>query len=74
MNTTNTTETKVRYPNVHVRLIGRDGNAFSILARVQKELRRAKVRKSEIHEFLKEATARDYNDLLTTVMRWVEVE
>jgi hypothetical protein len=62
----------VRYPDISVSLSGEDGNAFGILGRVTKALRRAGVPKDEIDEFYAEATAGDYDHLLQTVMRWVE--
>lgn len=62
----------VRYPDVRVQLEGEDGNAFAILGRVQKALRRAGVEPDEVQRFVREATAGDYEDLLATVMRWVD--
>lgn len=62
----------VRHPEVHVRLVGEDGNAYSILARVLKALRRASVSKEERDEFTREATSGDYDHLLQTCMRWVD--
>lgn len=62
------------YPNVTVKLIGKDGNAFAILGTVRKALKRAGVPSEEVERFSKEATGGDYNQLLGTVMRWVEVE
>ena len=64
----------VKYPQVKVKLVGEDGNAFSILGRVTKALRRAKVSEEEINLFRKEATSGDYNNLLATVMNWVGEE
>jgi len=63
----------VKYPNITVRLVGNDGNAFSILARCTREMRRAKLPTSEVDAFLEEARAGDYDDLLTTCMRWFDV-
>lgn len=63
----------VKYPEIEVELIGRDGNAFAILGAVQKELKRAKVPQEEITNFLDEATSGDYDHLLQTVMNWVMV-
>ena len=61
----------VKYPNVTVALVGEDGNAFAILGRVSKALRRAKVPKAEIDAFMAEATSGDYYHLLATVMATV---
>jgi len=63
-----------RYPNVVVQLTGNDGNAFTILATVQKALKRAGVEKSEIEAYSTESTAGDYNHLLRTAMEWVTVK
>lgn len=61
-----------KYENVMVKLSNEDGNAFAILGRVQKALRRAGVPQTEIDQFLSEATAGDYDSLLQTVMSWVD--
>jgi len=63
----------VRYPDIEVPLEGEDGNAFAIIGRVRKALRKAKVSQEEIDLFSTEAMAGDYDNLLQTVMRWVEV-
>jgi len=63
----------VRYPHIHVRLTGTDGNAFSILGKVQRELRRAGVPQEEIRAFTEEATRGDFNHLMATAMHTVEV-
>jgi hypothetical protein len=62
-----------KYPDIEVELIGHDGNAFSILARVRRELRRARVPEKEVEAFLAEATSGDYDHLLRTCMEWVDV-
>ena len=64
----------VKYPEVHVDLIGEDGNAFSILGRVTKAMRRGGVDKDEVKEFTDEATSGDYDHLLQTVMKWVDTD
>jgi hypothetical protein len=63
-----------RFPDVTVRLVGEDGNAFAILGAVTKALRKAGATPEEIREFTDEATSDDYDHLLATVMAWVEVE
>lgn len=63
----------VKYPEIEVQLTGNDGNAFSIIAAVQKELRRHPEAKDEISEFQKEAMSGDYDHLLQTCMKWVTV-
>ena len=65
--------TEPRYSNVTVKLIGTDGNAFAILARVRQGLRAIKVPETTIKEFIDSATEGDYNHLLATCMEWVKV-
>ena len=55
-------------------MLGRDGNAFAILGRVQGAMRRGGVPQDDIKKFMEEATKGDYDRLLTTVMSWVDVE
>ena len=59
--------------DVKVELIGEDGNAFHILGKVSKALRKAG-HKELAQEYLKEASAGDYDHLLATTMQYVEVE
>lgn len=61
----------VKYPEVNIRLVGEDGNAFAIIGRVSQALRRAGVSEDERKAFHAEATAGDYDNLLRTVMAWV---
>ena len=61
----------VKYPEIYVPLVGEDGNAYAILGRVSKALKRAGVSKEEVAEFHAEATSGDYNHLLRTVISWV---
>ena len=53
-------------------MVGKDGNAFSIIGRVTKALRNARVPLEERKEFQAEATKTDYNNVLQTVMKWVD--
>jgi hypothetical protein len=63
-----------RYPQVAVRLTGEDGNAFAILGRIREAMHTAGIPDAEIDEFMAEATDSDYDHLLQTCMRWVDVE
>lgn len=63
-----------KHPEVHVELVGQDGNPFSILGRVSEAMKRAKVPASEQSEFQAEATSGDYDHLLRTVTKWVSVD
>lgn len=62
-----------KYPKIKVRLIGADANAFSIITKVSNALQRNSVDEKEIDEFKEEAMSGDYNHLLRTVMKWVNV-
>jgi hypothetical protein len=55
-------------------LTGEDGNAFAILGKVSKALRRVGADKEYIDKFRNEATSGDYDHLLTTAMEYVDVE
>ena len=61
------------YPEIQVRLTGRDGNAFSVLGKVRKALKRSKVPPSELKAFFDEATDGDYDHLLQTCAKWVTI-
>lgn len=63
-----------RYPNIEVQLTGHDGNAVMIIGRVSRALRRAGVEQGEIDDFFEQATSGDYNNVLVTCMRWVNVQ
>ncbi len=65
------TSNDVRYPNVSVRLVGEDGNAFSILGRVTVAMRKGGVPREARDEFRKAATSGDYDHLLATCCEWV---
>ena len=59
-------------PKVTVQITGLDGNAFAIIGRCSKAMRRAGWGTTEIRDFQKEAMKGDYSDLLTTVMDYCE--
>ncbi len=63
--------TKKQKPTV--KLLGQDGNAFFILGSVNKALKRAGMER-EAKEFMEEATKGDYDHLLQTAMKFVEVK
>lgn len=60
-----------KFKNVRVQLIGMDGNAFSILARVIRAMKKEKCSSEEIKTYEKEATSGDYNHLLRVTMETV---
>lgn len=63
-----------KYPNIKVKLVGLDGNAFSILGRCFAAIRSSGLSKTELDEFKKQATSGDYNNLLSTCLEWSYVE
>ena len=60
--------------DVTVKLVGEDGNAFSILGKVRTALRRAGYDNAFIEEFAKKATSGDYMNLLAVVSEYVHIE
>lgn len=63
-----------KYPHVTVPLTGEDGNAFFIIGRTTRAMKRGGVSADEIKSFMEEATSGDYDHLLSTVMKWVSVD
>lgn len=63
----------IKYPHIKVKLTGRDGNAFAVMGAVTLALRRAHVSDAEIDAYVTESTDGDYDHLLQTAMRWVNV-
>lgn len=59
--------------DVKVNLLNVNGNAFSVMAAVTKAMRKAKIDEQVIDCFLEEATSGDYDNLLRTCMKYVEV-
>jgi hypothetical protein len=57
-----------------VKLVGTDGNAFSILGRVQKALRQAGADEEYVQKYQKEATSGNYDNLLMVTMDYVHVD
>lgn len=64
----------VKYPEIYVRLVHEDGNAYSILARVTSAMKRGALTQDEIEEFFVQATSSTYDHLLRTVMDYVSVD
>lgn len=62
-----------KYPDIEVELVGYDGNAMVIIGRVSTALRRGRVPREDIDAFVEEATSGDYDNVLQTCMRWVDV-
>ena len=62
-----------KYPNVTVRVPGKETSDIAIIARVRAALRKAGVSEDEIDAFTTEATTGDDDQLLRTVTMWVTV-
>lgn len=60
------------YPDVEVQLTGKDGNAFAVLARTKAAIRK-KHGNEAAEKFQDEAVKGDYDDLLGTCMKYVNV-
>lgn len=63
-----------KYPDITVRLVGEDGNVFVIIGRVRAALRENGCSSSEVASFTDEAMSGDYDNVLQTVLRWVNAE
>jgi hypothetical protein len=55
-------------------LVDQDGNAFNVLGLAQRAARKAGWSKEQIDEFMNEATAGDYDELLATCMKYFNVD
>lgn len=65
--------TEPKYPDVEVQLSGEDGNAFMMIGKTRRALKRHGVSDEEIEQFSTEATSGDYNNVIATIGRWVTV-
>lgn len=57
-----------------VELLGSDGNAMLIIGKCRRALQRAGYTKEQVEEFSKEATSGDYDHVIQTAMKWLDVE
>jgi hypothetical protein len=71
--TEETKETGFSTGRPEVVVIGRDGNAFSILGACKQAAIRSGAPSSEVSAFLAEAMSADYDHLLATVQKWFDV-
>ena len=62
------------YPHINVKLVGEDGDAFAIIGKVRQALRRNGVDETEVEQFTAEVKSGDYDNVIRTAMRWVEVD
>ena len=61
------------YPDIQVDLVGEDGNAFAIIGKVRQALRRGGVDDEVVKAFTEEATSGNYDNVVRTAMKYVEV-
>ena len=64
----------VKYPEINVKLTGNNGNAFVILGLVSSAMSRGGAAKDDIDAFKREAMCGDYDSLLRTCMKYVNIE
>jgi hypothetical protein len=62
-----------KYPDIVVRLVGEDVNAFFILGKCSRAMKRNGIF-DKYEEFKTEAISGDYDHLLRTVMAWFTLE
>ena len=61
------------YSHIKVQLTGQDGNAFNLISLVRTALRKNGVPQDKIEEFVDDAMSGDYDHVLQTCMKWVDV-
>lgn len=62
------------YPHILVKLTGYNRNAMAVMGRVTKALQKNGISKEVQNDFFKEATSGDYDHVIQTCMKYVEVE
>lgn len=62
-----------KYDNVTVTLAGQDGNAFAVMAKVSSALRKEGVSEDDVQQYISESMLGDYDNLIVTAMKWVNV-
>lgn len=64
---------KARVAHPKLKLVGKDGNAFSIMGRARDAAKKAGWTQEEIDLYMVEARSGDYNDLLAVTMEHFDV-
>ncbi len=59
--------------NIEVQIMGEDGNAFAIMAKVRSALKSVGASESEISLYTQESMSGDYDNLLRVADEWVEL-
>lgn len=65
--------TEPKYPDIKVRLTGKDGNAFAVMGAVARALGQAGIPEAEITEYRLDSMSGDYHHLLRTAGQWVTI-
>jgi hypothetical protein len=63
----------IKYPDVKVQLTGCDSHPFAIVKAVRDGLKAAGVPQAELEAFREEALSGNYDHVLQTAMKWVDV-
>jgi hypothetical protein len=63
----------IKFPDIEVNLSESDGNAFAVIGAVRRALRKAGVPDEKIKEFSDDAMSGDYDHVLQTCMKWVDI-
>ena len=63
-----------KYPEIVVNLSECDGNAYMLMAKVRKALKRGGISEDEQNAFTEEAKSGDYFNVIDTCEKWVTVE
>ena len=61
-------------PRPEVQLVGHDGNAYAIMGRVAKALKRAGCSREHVDAYYEESKSGDYNHLLRVACEYAVVE
>jgi len=56
-----------------LKIIGKDGNAFSILGEARRAAKKAGWSKAEVEKMLQESMSGDYDNLLNTMSKYFDV-
>jgi hypothetical protein len=61
------------YEKISVELTEEDGNAFAIMAKITRALRKGGASDTDIEKYQAESMSGSYDNLLQTAMKWVNV-
>lgn len=63
-----------KFPQVKVKLVGEDGNAFAIMGRVKRAMARAGISAEDQKTYQEECMSGDYDNLLAVTMNTVSCD